>query len=109
MVFVQGALAATMCASLPQSAAAAVAAGSPPPCHEEAAADTRGNANLCVAHCESKSQSLDKPSVAVHSLPATPVLRVSLASVANVSRPSLFEAVPSGTPPPLIRFGVLLQ
>jgi len=109
MVFVQGALAATMCVSQPQSAAAAVAAGSPPPCHEEAAAGARGNANLCVAHCESKSQSLDKPSVAVHSLPASPVLRVPPLSAGKGWQSSSFAAAPSGAAPPIIRFAVFLQ
>lgn len=108
MVYVQAALAATLCASQPHSAAAAIAASSVPPCHQEAAAE-RGNTNLCVAHCEAKSQSLDKPSVGIHALPATPVLRIAFIDHDRASRRAVFEPIPPGAPPPLIRFAVLLQ
>jgi hypothetical protein len=107
MVYVQGAFAASLCTSQAHSAAVAIAQSDAPPCHETS--DQRPSPNLCVAHCENQSQSLDKPSVGVHALPAIPVLRVSLPNVVSKRAATAFEVAASGAPPPLFRFTVLLQ
>ena len=100
LVFGQGALAATQCDWLQRSPAQAIAGGNLPPCHE--AAQGQRNPNLCLADCESGMQSLDKPSVTVHAMPAAPVLVVELVALA-AGGPLIaalpFEIHPPGAPP----------
>ena len=105
LLFGQGALAAAACDWLQRSPAQAIAGESLPPCHETAL-DQR-NVNLCLTDCQSQMQSLDKPSVTVHAMPAAPVLVVKL--IAPSARSSLiaslpFEIHPPGAPPPRILF-----
>ena len=105
LLFGQGALAATQCDWLQRSPAQAIAGGDLPPCHETA--PNQRNPNLCLADCESGMQSLDKPCVTVHAMPAAPVLFVEL--IAPSSTISLvagypFAIRPPGVPPPRILF-----
>ena len=105
LLFGQGALAATRCDWLQHSPSQAITGGDTPPCHETA--QKQRNANLCLADCQSGLQSLDKPSIPVHAMPAAPVLVVEM--IAPVAGGSLiasfpFEIHPPGTPPPRIRY-----
>ena len=105
LLFAQGALAATGCNWQQRAPAQALAGGDTPPCHETA--QNQRNANLCLADCQSRVQSLDKPAVPVHAMPAAPVLVVEM--IAPVAGGSLiasfpFEIHPPGTPPPRILY-----
>ena len=105
LLFGQGALAATRCDWLQHSPSQAITGGDTPPCHETA--QDQRNANLCLADCQSRVQSLDKPAVPVHAMPVAPVLVVEM--IAPVAGGSLiasfpFEIHPPGTPPPRILY-----
>ena len=102
MVYVQGALAATLCSMQFPSAAAAIVQSDGPPCHETAG--TRPNLNLCVAHCLSEDQSLDKPLVTVlaFSLVATGVLHVDSLLHARQAHRIAPHAVALGPPPRIL-------
>ena len=105
LLFAQGALAATGCNWQQRAPAQALASGDAPPCHETA--QNQRNANLCLADCQSRVQSLDKPAVPVHAMPVAPVLVVEM--IAPVAGGSLiasfpFEIIPPGTPPPRILY-----
>ena len=105
LLFGQGALAATQCDWLQRSPAQAVAGGNLPPCHD--AAQGQRNPNLCLADCESGTQSLDKASVTVHAMPSAPVLFVELiapSSAVSLVAAFAFEIRPPGAPPPRILF-----
>jgi hypothetical protein len=106
LVFAQGALAAARCDWQERSAARAVAEQQSMPCHE-AGTEAR-NVNLCLAHCEADSQTLDKSSVHVQALPQTAVLtmRPAIRPAANALR---LAFAPPGAPPPLILFQVFRQ
>ena len=109
LLFAQGALAAAGCDWLERSPAKAVAGNDVPPCHEVAPAQR--NANLCLADCQSGMQSLDKPSVTVHAMPAAPVLVVEL--IAPSARSSLnaslpFDVHPPGAPPRILFHSFLI-
>ena len=109
LAFAQAAFAAALCDGQMRSPAQAIAEESAP-CHE-GAAESR-TANLCLAHCQSELQNLDKPSVSVPAMPSTPVLLVSLATApAEASRVAalLSQTFPPGAPPPLIPYQVILQ
>ena len=104
-LFGQGALAATQCDWLQRSPAQAIAGGDLAPCHETA--QKQRNANLCLADCQVGMQSLDKPSVTVHAMPAAPVLVVELvAPSANavLLNAISFVIVRPGAPPPRILY-----
>ena len=110
LAFAQAALAVARCDWQERSPARAVSVEMAQPCHE--AADETRNANLCLAHCQSESQSLDKPSVNVHAMPETPVLSVPLAAThADDLRMSAlsFRNYPSGAPPPQFLLQVIRQ
>ena len=105
VLFGQGALAAAQCDWTQRSPSQAVAGGEAPPCHEPAR--QQRNANLCLTDCQSGMQSLDKPTVTVHAMPAGPVLIVELIVPAADFSPHasfLFEIHPPGAPPPRILF-----
>ncbi len=110
MLFAQAALALAACgldARMPSRAFAhAITAAVEPtaPCHEEASA----NDALCVAHCQSSEQTLDKhqgnpPLPAVHQLPATLVRVVPYLAVWLPP-----DSVPAASPPARILFQSLL-
>ena len=106
LLFGQGALAAAQCDWTQRSPSQAVAGGEAPPCHEPA--QQQRNANLCLTDCQSGMQSLDKPSVTVHAMPAAPVLVVEL--IAPSADASLLDAKsftifrPGAPPPPRILY-----
>ena len=102
MVYVQGAFAATLCSMQSPSAAVAIAQSNAAPCHESE--DARPNPNLCVAHCEGQSQSLDKPQVTVPEffLVATGVLHVDSLLHARQAHPIPPSAVALGPPPRIL-------
>lgn len=68
MLFTQAAIASATCdfvGTMPARLAAALAhPASDEPCHDQ----DSGNANLCVAHCQSEDLSLDKPQIKVNAL-----------------------------------------
>jgi hypothetical protein len=108
--YTQAALAATYCHEDMRSPVQAVTESSTLPCHETSAESQNGN--LCQVHCQSELQSLDKPSVNVHAMPATPVLSVPLAAVrAEAIRTAALSLrnSPDGAPPPQFLLQVIRQ
>lgn len=106
LAFAQSALAVARCDWQERSPAQAIAGTAAQPCHE---AEEALNSNLCLAHCQSELQSLDKPSVNVYAMPATPVLWVTARAedlrIATLS----FLNVPPGAPPPPFLLQVIRQ
>ena len=110
LAFTQSALAIARCDWQARAPARAVAGDDAQPCHE--AAQESSNPNLCLTHCQSELQSLDKPTVNVHAMPATPVLSVPLAAAgAGASRIAglSYWNFPSGAPPPQFLLQVIRQ
>jgi hypothetical protein len=103
LLFAHAAVAFADCSMPTRSPAAAIASGSSP-CHESGR-----QANLCVMHCLSGDQSLDKPQASVPQPPATPVLVLQQpGEVQYVQAPALRQLVPpSAAPPPRILFRTL--
>jgi hypothetical protein len=95
LVFAQGVLAFAGC-DMPARMPAAAIASDHPPCHE-----SRGEANLCIAHCLAPDQSLDRPDVTVHPLAAVAVLAVPAAAELDfVSLVPRRLGVPQAAAPP---------
>lgn len=75
-------------------------------CHEEAPA---GESNLCVSHCTASDQRDATPQITVAAMPAIAVLALDPAAALLPCRASAREdaALPTGGPPPAIRFQIL--
>ena len=103
LLFAQGILAFAGC-EMPGRAAAAAIAADDQPCHASG-----GEANLCVAHCLSGDQSLDKPQVSVPQPAAAPVLLLHAVSDAQSAHATALRyfAPPAAAPPPRILFRTL--
>ena len=103
LLFAQALVAFADCPMPVRSAAAAIASDDPP-CH-----DSRGEVNLCVAHCLAADQSLDKPQASIPEPAAAPVLvllPVSDLQYYHAPVPRHFLA-PGAAPPPRILFRTL--
>lgn len=110
MLFVQALVAAHACSAEERSASfGAVPAVPAEHCHEEkGVAAPAADRDTCLAHCSLSGQSLDKPQVSVHALPATPLLTLPLAA-ASAEQPRLaprVDEVAGGDPPIPILFQV---
>ena len=103
LLFAQALVAFAECQMPARSPAAAIAADDQP-CHQ-----TRGETNLCLAHCLAADQSLDKPQTSVPQPAAAPVLVLQPVSDAQYARgPALWRFVPpAAAPPPRILFRTL--
>ena len=103
LLFAQALVAYADCQMPVRSPAAAIAADDQP-CHQ-----TRGETNLCLAHCLAADQSLDKPQASVAQPAAAPVLVLQpLSEVQNIHAAALRHWVPpSAAPPPRILFRTL--
>lgn len=105
LLFAQAVIAFADCQMPARSPATAIASDSGhSPCHESG-----GEKNLCVAHCLSADQSLDKPQASVPQPATAPVLVVQPASeLQYVNAPTPKQLVPpSAAPPPRILFRTL--
>ena len=102
MVYVQAAFAATLCNMQTPAPAVAIVQNDAPPCH--GTREARINLNLCVAHCLSEDQSLDKPAVIIPncSLVATGVLYIDTLLHARQAHRIPPDAVALGPPPRIL-------
>lgn len=107
MLFVQAAMALAACdAFRTPSQALMIAAqdADKASCHE-----AEQNANLCLAHCQSGDQTLDKHQVKVPDAATQPVLVLTSGPArAAVAAPALWSAAPVVGPPPRILYQSLL-
>ncbi|HEX6156191.1 MAG TPA: hypothetical protein VFZ54_09220 [Burkholderiales bacterium] len=73
MLFAQAAFAVAACdtGSMPSRAQVLAQGEEHAPCHQPV-----DNVNLCLAHCQSAEQTLDKQQVKLPALPAAPVLEI---------------------------------
>ena len=107
MLFAQAAFALAACDPAGAQSRALMIAGHqepPAPCHQPA-----DNANLCLTHCQSGEQTLDKHQVKLPELSPQPVLAVRLWQQARLPASTVLRT-PSAFagPPPRILFRSLL-
>jgi hypothetical protein len=106
MLFAQAAFALAGCDWRGRTPAEAIARISAPPCHHE---DQGPATTVCVAHCLTDMQSLDRPSVTLPVLSDVPVLTVAFPgwhwAVWVFARAA---PVPVSSPPPRILFSKFL-
>lgn len=76
-------------------------------CHDQVPAPA--DANLCVSHCTASDQTDGTPQITVAAMPAVPVLVLDIAALAASGHASVHidSALPTGGPPPAIRFQIL--
>jgi hypothetical protein len=76
-------------------------------CHEGGPAPA--DANLCVSHCTASDQTDATPQVAVAAMPEIAVLALETAATISSCRASarVDATLPTGGPPPAIRFQIL--
>jgi hypothetical protein len=106
MLFAQAAFAFAGCDWWERAPAEAIARMSAPPCHQE---DQGPATSVCVAHCLTDLQSLDKPSVTLPALGDVAVLMIVLPAPHQM----LWVYAPAAparasAPPPRILFSKLL-
>ena len=105
MLFAQAAFALAGCDWWERAPAEAIARTNAPPCHHDQGPAT----GVCVAHCLTDFQSLDKPSVTLPALGDAPVLMVVLpAPHRALGRYAPAAPACASAPPPRILFSKLL-
>ena len=104
LAFAQAALAWSACGGMERSPQRAFE--HEPECHRTADAP---NVNLCLMHCTSDKQSLDKPSLHLHAFSDAAILVVRVQPAADArTGPALRNISPfAGAPPPRVLFGVM--
>jgi hypothetical protein len=103
LLFAQALVAFAEC-EMPVRSPAVAIASSDQPCHE-----TRGETNLCLAHCLAADQSLDKPQTSLTQPAAVLVLTIPPVSDVPYAHATVLRHLvpPAAAPPPRILFRTL--